>query len=206
MVEINKDEATKFTQGTRSNTESLIDIKGNQTLDTTNISWTSDGYPEFNGSSNYIDIDSVTLGNGSWAIEVIVNAHSSSYSILSNNSGGPVTNAFGIYGNKMHYRNYDGSWKNHNSNITVNYNEYYHLVWVNRGYNSSMDLYINGVKDSTSGFNSYTTNGGPVNSIGKSWNAYFDGTIPVFRRYNNELSDNEVYQNYISFKTPFGLD
>ena len=205
MVEINKDEATKFTQGTRSDTESLLDLKISETIDTTNISWTSDGYPEFNGSSNYIDIDSVTLGNGSWSIEVIVNAHGSSYSILSNNSGGPVTNAFGVYSNKMHYRNYDGSWKNHNSDITVNYNEYYHLVWVNRGYNSSMDLYINGIKDNTSGFNSYTTNGGPVNSIGKSWNAYFDGSIPVFRRYDDELTDDEVYQNYMSFKTPFGL-
>ena len=104
----------------------------------------------------------------------------------------------------MHYRNYDGSWQNHNSSITVNYNEYYHLVWVNRS-GGTMDLYINGVKDSVSGFSSTTSNGGPVNSIGKSWNAYFDGCIPVFRRYSTSLTDIQVKQNFLSYKTIFGL-
>lgn len=213
-----KDHCTPYVNGTRSNTEGLIDMKGNQTLDTTNVSWVAitdsyggrHQYPNFNGTSDHIDIDSVTLGNGNWTIETIVNTHASNYHILSNSSGGPVTNAFGVQNNKMFYKNYDGAWQDNSGAITVNYDEYYHLVWVNReGASAStgtMDLYVNGVKDSNSGFNSYTTNGGPVNIIGGNWTSgYFNGVIPVMRRYTVALSDEQVEQHYKTYKTTFGL-
>ena len=110
----------------------------------------------------------------------------------------------------MFYKNYDGAWQDNSGAITVNYDEYYHLVWVNReGASAStgtMDLYVNDVKDSNSGFNSYTTNGGPVNIIGGNWTSgYFNGVIPVMRRYTVALSDEQVEQHYKTYKTTFGL-
>jgi len=163
----------------------------------------------FDGTDDNIPITSVTLGNGDWSVEFVVNAHSSGYHLMSNSSGGPVTNAMGVYGNKMYYRNYDGTWQSITSNTTVNYNEIYHLVYVNRvGLSTSsgtMDLYINGVRDSISGGNSYTTNGGPVNAIGRSWAGYFDGEIHICKRYTTALSDSEVTQNYNAYKNRFDI-
>ena len=201
-----KPHATPFADDTRSNTASLIDLKRTASIDVSDVSFNSNAQPTFDGTNDYIPFTSVTLGNGDWSVEFIANAHGSSYSLMSNTSGGPVANAFGVYANKMHYRNYPGSagWQNHNSSTTVNYNQVYHLTYVNRVGNT-MDMYINGVKDSSSGFTSTTSNGGPVNAIGRSWNGYFDGDIHVCRRYTNALSDSEVAQNYNAYKNRFNI-
>jgi len=128
---------------------------------------------------------------------------------MSNSSGGPVANAMGVLNNKMHYKNYNGSWQSINSSTTVNYNQIYHLVYVNRAgsstTNGTMDMYINGEKDSNSGTNSYTTNGGPVNAIGRSWAGYFDGDIHICKRYTRGLSDKEVKQNFNAYRKRFGI-
>ena len=58
-----------------------------------------------------------------------------------------------------------------------------------------MDMYINGVKDSSSGFTSTTSNGGPVNAIGRSWNGYFDG----------EIYSEEVAQNFSAYRDRFNI-
>ena len=195
--------------GSRSVSGSLIDLTRTTDIDLSNMSFNSNAHITFDGTDDSIAIPSITLGNGDWTVEFVANAHSSGYHMMSNSSGGPVANAMGVYGNKMYYRNYDGAWQAISSNTTVNYNEIYHLVYVNRygGSNNSgsMDMYINGEKDSNSGTNSYTTNGGPVNAIGRSWAGYFDGEIYICKRYTTGLSDEEVKQNYNSLKSRFEL-
>jgi hypothetical protein len=193
----------------RSFSGSLIDLTRTTDIDLSNMSFDSNAHITFDGTDDSIPIPSTTLGNGDWTVEFVANAHSSGYHMMSNSSGGPVTNAMGVYSNKLYYRNYDGAWQAISSNTTVNYNEIYHLVYVNRygGSNNSgsMDMYINGEKDSNSGANSYTTNGGPVNAIGRSWAGYFDGEIYICKRYTTGLSDEEVKQNYNAIKSRFGL-
>ena len=208
MIEQNT-QLTPFVDGTRSTTQSLIDLKKTTNINVSNMSFDSTGQPTFDGTDDYIPLTSVTLGNGNWSMEFIANAHSTNQSLMSNSSGGPVSNAMGILSNKMHYKNYDGVWRDHNSSTTLNYNQIYHIVFVNKeGVSASagtMDMYINGEKDSNSGFNSYTTNGGPVNAIGRSWTGYFDGDIHICKRYTTSLSNSEVKQNYNSYKTRFGI-
>ncbi len=195
--------------GTRSVSGSLIDLTRTTDIDLSNVSFDSNAQMSFDGTDDSIAIPSVTLGNGNWTVEFVANANSSGYHMMSNSSGGPVSNAMGVLSNKMHYKNYDGAWQSINSNTTVNYNEIYHLVYVNRDGGSdnsgSMDMYINGEKDSNSGTNSYTTNGGPVNAIGRSWAGYFDGEIYICRRYTTGLSDEEVKQNYNALKGRFNI-
>jgi len=193
----------------RSFSGSLVDIVRTTDIDLSNMSFDSNAHITFDGTDDSIAIPSTTLGNGNWTVEFVANAHSSGYHMMSNSSGGPVTNAMGVYGNKLYYRNYDGAWQAISSNTTVNYNEIYHLVYVNRYGGSdnsgSMDMYINGEKDSNSGTNSYTTNGGPVNAIGRSWAGYFDGEIYICKRYTTGLSDEEVKQNYNALKNRFNI-
>tara|TARA_B100000963_G_scaffold351380_1_gene362887 strand:+ start:3692 stop:4873 length:1182 start_codon:yes stop_codon:yes gene_type:complete len=206
-----KDHATPFTSGTRSaNGESLLQITGSQTLNLTNVTFDDTGHMEFDGSDDTIAIDTITLGNGNWTIEAVIEAHSYGYNILSNSSGGPVTNAFGVDNNRIHYRNYDGSWQPHNgSSTTVDLNRKYQLVWVNKAgptnATGTMDMYVNGVKDSASGFNSFTTNGGPVNAIGRNWFNFFNGYIYIFRYYNRSLTDQEILNNFNSIQERFDI-
>ena len=193
----------------RSFSGSLVDIVRTTDIDLSDISFDSNAHITFDGTDDSIAIPSTTLGNGNWTVEFVVNAHSSGYHMMSNSSGGPVSNAMGVLSNKMHYKNYDGAWQSINSSTTVNYNQIYHLVYVNRYGGSdnsgSMDMYINGEKDSNSGTNSYTTNGGPVNAIGRSWAGYFDGEIYICKRYTTGLSDEEVKQNYNALKNRFNI-
>ena len=68
-----------------------------------------------------------------------------------------------------------------------------------------MDMYVNGVKDGASGFNSFTTNGGPVNAIGRNWFSFFNGQIFIFRYYNDGLTDQQVADNFNTIKDRFDI-
>ena len=182
--------------------EGLKDLMVTNQIDLSNVSFDSNAQMIFDGTDDYIPLSTITLGNASWTIECIVLANANSYNILSNSSDGPVTHAFGFYGNKIYYQNYDGSWQTHYGNTTLSFGTYYHFTWVN--INNTMQMYVNGQTDSSI-FNSYTTNGGPVDAIGRNWFSYFNGKLPIFKYYNTTLSSNQVKQNYQQYKTRFNL-
>ena len=157
---------------------------------------------EFDGTDDYLPIDTITFGNGNWTVEAVIYPESNGYNILSNTSGGPVTNAFGFYVNKIFYRNYDGAWQDNYGNTTLSLNTWYHFVWVNN--NNQMKMYVNGIEDS-GWFNSYTTNGGPCNAIGRNWFSSFNGKIPLFKYYSSSLSDEEVQTKFNSVKSQYNI-
>ena len=194
----------------RTATQGLIDRTGNRTIDLSNVSFDSSADISFDGTDDYISIPTYTFGNGSWTLNAWVNPDVvSGYNIMSNSSGGPVTNAFGFNGGKIYYMNYDGAWKNHYGNTTLPTNNWYMLTWVNyEGASASdgtMKMYVNGVADSDT-FNSYTTNGGPCNAIGRNWtSAFYNGKIPQVSINTKSLSDAEVLQNFNATRSRFGL-
>lgn len=142
----------------------------------------------------------ITLGNGSWTVNALVNAsggpNGSFGAIFSNNSGGPVTNAFGINSNsgyKISYQNYDGTWNYHFGNTTLDLNTWYYLTWVNTS--NTMIMYVNGVADCSS-FSSTTGNGGPCNSIGRNWYGNYAGKIASLSYYNVAHTADQVKENF----------
>ena len=203
-----KSHATPFVNGTRSATQGLIDRTGTSTIDISNASFDSNAQMTFDGTDDYISIPTYTFGNGNWTLNAWVNPDVvSGYNIMSNSSGGPVTNAFGFNGGKIHYRNYDGNWQYHDGNTTLPINNWYMLTWVNyEGASASdgtMKMYVNGVADSNT-FNSYTTNGGPCNAIGRNWtSAFYNGEISQVSINTKSLSNAEILQNYNATKGRF---
>ena len=157
---------------------------------------------EFDGTDDLISIDTITFGNGNWTVEAVVYPESNGYNILSNTSGGPVANAFGFYGNKIFYKNYDGAWQDNYGNTTLSLNNWYHLTWVNS--NNTMKMYVNGVIDSDQ-FNSFTTNGGPCNAIGRNWFSSFNGKIPMLKYYTESLTDEDVLNKFKSVKSQYNI-
>ena len=200
--------ATPLVNGERSSTNSLLDMVGGTQLDTSNISFDSEGM-FFDGTDDGIIIPTITLGNGGFAVEAIIRPYDGgSYSMLSNSSGGPVTNAFGNFDGRMYYRNYDGSWQPHYGHTELEPQQLYHLTWVNFEGNTpqegTMKMYVNGVLDSEE-FPSYTTNGGPVDRIGGNWFTSFNGEIPLLKIYRKSLSEDEISQNFNLIKDRFAL-
>jgi hypothetical protein len=158
------------------------------------------GCIDFDGTDDWIQISTYTFGNKNWTVTAIINADAfGSYNIISNSSGGPVTNAFGVSNSKIFYRNYDGAWKDHSGNSTLSTGRWYYLTWINySGATDSagtMQMFVNSISDSDI-FNSYTANGGPCNAIGRNWFQYYNGRIAKVQFYNRALSSSELYQNY----------
>ena len=205
-----KSHATPFVNGTRSATQGLLDRTGNKTITLANMSYDSNAQKYFDGTDDYISIPTHTFGNGNWTLNAWVNPDVvSGYNVMSNSSSGPVTNAFGFNGGKIVYRNYDGTWQWHHGNTTMSIYNWYMLTWVNyEGASASdgtMKMYVNGVADSDT-FNSYTTNGGPCDVIGRNWtSAFYNGKIDRVTIHNKSLTDAEVLQNFNATKSRFGL-
>ena len=180
--------------------------------DQSNFSSEGRGSLIFDGTDDFISIPTYTFGNGSWTLNMWVNVSAfANYNLMSNSSSGPVANVFGAHGSnpKIFYMNYDGAWKDHYGNLTLTTNNWYMLTWVNyEGASASagtMKMYVNGIADS-SAFNSYTTNGGPCNAIGKRWSGTpFNGNISGVSINTKSLSDAEVLQNYNATKGRFGV-
>lgn len=190
-----------YVNGTRSG--GLRDLVSGAEMNLSGVSKsaTEEGF-YFDGTDDFISIDTITFGNGNWTLEAVVYAEGNGYNIMSNTSGGPVANAFGFYGNKIYYQNYDGAWQSNYGNTTLSLNTYYHFVWVNS--NNQMKMYVNGVEDSN-WFNSYTTNGGPCNAIGRNWFSSFNGRLPLMKHYTNSLTNKEIENKFNAVKGKFNI-
>ena len=152
----------------------------------------------FDGTDDAVTLPStITLGNGSWSVGMWVSAGSfnSDYGkLLSNNSGGPVSNAMGVTNGKISYQYYLSSWNQQLGSTSLTAGDWYYLTWVNNS--NQMIMYVNGVADSAL-FTSTTNNGGPVNSIGRNWFSTFPGKISNVAIYQGKsLTSTEILQNY----------
>jgi hypothetical protein len=204
--------ATPFVNGTRSNTQAILDLTNNNTITATSLTYASDGTFSFNGSANFLSIPNTTLGNGNvpWTVScwmkttTAVNALGLG-SVLSNISGGPVYSMMGVNSGKIVYWTYQNSAWAQKLGIgkTVNDGNWHMLTWVNYS-NSTMDMYVDGLLDSNVA-NSTSGNNNPVDVIGRSWAGYFPGSIASLTRYTRALSAAEVQQNFNALRGRYGL-
>jgi hypothetical protein len=174
-------------------------------------------------NTNYFDFSkdiggAITLnqtlrfGNGNWTLLIWATYETLTTgmgTLLSNNSGGPVGNAFGFGdgAQKIQYDHYNGvtgtGWYRHYGDSILSANTITQLTWVNTSDNK-MVMYINDNTDCAS-FDSYVPSGGPVNSIGRNWYYTHTGKIYLLSYYNRNLSSSEITQTYNAMKSRFGL-
>jgi hypothetical protein len=200
------------TNATRSTTQAVLDLTGNNTITATSLTYASDGTFSFNGSSDYFTIPNTTLGNGNvaWTVSCWMKTTTTTNSlgqgsVLSNISGGPVYSMMGVNNGKIVYWTYQNSnWAQKlGVGKTVNDGNWHMLTWVNYT-NSTMDMYVDGVIDSNVA-NSTSGNNNPVDVIGRSWAGYFPGSIATLSRYTSSLTATEVQQNFNALRGRYGL-
>lgn len=220
QVEVNKTVESPFVAGTRSNTQSVLDLTGNNTLTVNALTVEADGSFSFNGTTDFIDTGNKYqfLKTGQFSVIVWLK--------VNNHSDRPEA-AAGIVG-KAHY--YDNTWdiwlyNNHkiyfecsgnptrNGQIYVSTPNslnlqtwYQYVVTYNNG---SIISYLNGTSVASG---NYTGVGDFTNTnnvyIGKRFNddtRMLRGSIAITQIYNRTLSPEEVKYNFNSLRGRFGI-
>jgi hypothetical protein len=199
-----KSHATPFIKGTRSNTQGLLDLTGNKTIDLSNVSFDSNAQMFFDGTDDYIDIpNSTTLFSGTqdFTVEAAYNMEGQGGgAILGNYGSGYTTNHLwfsGQYGIWL-----DGGVYAPGAPLS---NGRYHMVGTRES--GVMKLYLNGVLvNSGTRSNSIATDinyriGADVSSPDEE----FTGDIYVVKAYSRALTAAEVRSNYNFYKSRFNL-
>lgn len=176
------------------------------------------GYMTFDGSNDYMELIggnyAITLGDGNspWTVNAWIRTTTTANGlgagpILTNSSGGPVYSMLGVNDGRMVYWVYPSNinnWKSFNGTITVTDGNWHLLTWVqNTGY--SMNMYVDGILDSTvSPTNAGNNN--PVDRIGGSFaGEYFNGDIGEVQINTKAFDSADVIQQYTSTKLRYQI-
>jgi hypothetical protein len=213
-----KSHVTPFTTSSRSNTGSLLDLVGNNTIDLANTSYDSNAQIEFDGTDDY---STVSL-NSSIQVRSLEMVWYNNNAIPNNDSviGGPSTYQtpieFNGNGTGVHLGAWTGGLTNEaihiwsggaTSNRTYAATGYHHVVFNFNGI--TYDIWLDGVKTQTY----YLSGSSPAGlitassiKIGNDVNGYaFNGKIPIVKIYKRSLLDTEIQKNYSALKGRFNF-
>jgi hypothetical protein len=207
--DLNSQYISQYTPTSRSNTESLLDLAGGNSMSVADVSFNSNLQITFDGtndninipSSNVFDTQTVTVEVvvkptttfqlGFWFEKGIVN---SQYSLFMENSNIVWRTAYG--------GNYDSLYFG-SSNMTANAWNYVVGTYTA----GDKRVYLNTNLMNNNNLN-VTLNTNQGNQYIGSYNPnsyYYNGEIAVVKVYNRVLTPGEIKQNYNHYKTRFNL-
>ena len=225
QVELNG-HATPYTESSRGDTNSLINLGSSGDILLNNVSFDSTGQPTFDGTSDRILHDPGTFPrdfNETFSIEVIYYVpDSAAWSPVSGRNAtilarGGYTGVWGLArfstDNRLgFYMRTGGGSNTYDPYTTIERDKYYHIVATWNGSNKAT-LYKNGVEVSseTASFTGtdcdntgYLQIAG-ANSFSGSNGGYTVATIPVAKVFKKCLTDTEVKQNFRAYKNRFNI-
>jgi len=135
---------------------------------------------------------------GNWTVEGWMRSlDAGSNTLLSNDSGGPVSNQLRVYNNKIEYRHYDGAWLAKTGATVLTNTDWYYLVWVNHS-NETMDMYINAAAELTGvgSTQSSPTANGTVDNIGRYVDDEGEANIAGVRITRRSKTAEEIHDYY----------
>ena len=223
---------TPIVDGTRSSTQSLIDLTKSTNIDVSNVSFDSTGQPTFDGTDDHISLDpNLRPTNGVGSIEAIIKPTvNDAMGIVGWGDGG--TSNWGGFdlGNRtsgfsdevLAFINLSSGaedlvfyGRDSGGTNQLNDGNYHHVVVVVDGIENTM--YLDGEKMSTISFtygsatSAFFMDMTTLNKLRVGNSTYnnghipFTGEIPVTKIYNRGLSAQEVQQNYNAYKNRFNL-
>lgn len=217
QIEVGTDVASPYSNGSRSNTDGLKDLTKDRTVNLSNMSFKSNGQPEFDGTDDYLDLGSdvvISPDNQGWTAEYVFNTNSASTLQHFNSAENDQFNAnwLAIYNSKLAIWNVSpGYWRY--GDTVIQSNTWYHAVFICDAGGTNYRYYINGEREGGDHVNNVwnaTYSSLEVRYIGRyeyygSYSRYFNGEIPVTKMYDRALSDKEVKQNFSSYRKRFNL-
>lgn len=209
-----------FVDGTRSATESIIDLTGNSTITASSLTYNSDNTFSFGGSDN-LTLGNNTLITGAFTIDTWFKSGASQNgaqyaTIVGKDDAGSFGNFIMSSDlNSTYIRaGFSGSaGQKETSNSSYN-TDFTSQSWVNYictwDGNSVITLYRNGeqISQNTSATGTLTTNTNDLYIGYRTANntSYFTGDIGSVKLYNNKaLTANEVKQNFNAMRGRYGI-
>ena len=212
-------ESSPFVSGARSDTASLIDLKRTASIDVGDVSFDSNAQLVFDGTDDYITMaNNPQVGDTQASWEFVVkfdithNDDTSTYrQLYIQESSVWIAQYYDKIG--IDIRKDNGSWFDGNGGIVtssqtavVDANIWYHVVFTFN--NGVIKGYLNNVLQFTttvSGMTSGIANGSTPRRIGRRTNQPLDGSMPVVRLYNTDLTALQVAQNFNAYKNRFNI-
>jgi hypothetical protein len=216
-----KSHTTPYTPTSRSSTQGLLDLTGNNTIDLSNMSFDSTAHPIFDSTSQYIsiDVDSwirnvdyVTLTGWYYHNSLTSGAP---WGIMTDVPGTGTSDGFWWHiaytdGTILYLRTEDSTSGESGVSGTpfVSSGNWYHLTTIVG--NSKFIIYVNGnlnwdwdtnVPFSWANINSDTA----YLTVGLSYTTSINGKIPVFKLYNKALTQTEITQNFNATRNRFSI-
>jgi len=212
QFEHNKSHHTPFVAGTRSSTQSLIDLKRSRDIDVSNVSFSSTGQPEFDGTDDYIQIPdpNVSSSNG-FSIEMIIKPTNASSSpmVITPASGG-IDHFVRFNSNGRLYMRMivaqDSSVQDFTTTTSLSSTGYHYVVFTFKQ-SEGGKAYYNGSQESAASANFTALDWSSVWRIGQRGNNtfFFDGELPILKVHNEVLTADQVKQNYNAYKNRFDI-
>ena len=200
---------TVFTDGTRSSTQSLIDLTKTNDIDVSNVSFDSTGQPIFDGTDDYIAVTNLlaaeSIGAGTQrTISLWLNCdtYGSRMPFSTGQSGS----------DRIYYwtENSLNTWRVGNYTSTTGHGSlpsvgnWFNTVLVIDGTN--ITAYLNGQEDYTGSYTGFTTEHyATFGRHGATSSYHYDGKIANAKIYDRALSAAEVKQNYNAYRKRFNL-
>ena len=202
---LEKGEASPFVDGTRSSTNSLIDLKRTTDIDLSSMSFDSTGQPTFDGTNDSAVIGYVGGYSNQMTCEAVFKTSSgATWKNMLCGANGDII--FTVNGSKLNFGSQGSNPIPHANYSTTNVNDgnLHHGIATYDG--SQVKIYVDGVLEST---NNRSGNQTPSslrvgsNQTGNS--EFFNGNIPLLKLYGRALSLEEVQQNYNVYKNRFDI-
>jgi hypothetical protein len=200
--------AARFASGTRSTTQSLLDLARRTTITMTSPTYNSNGSFSFSGGTERITLPA-TIGpiNNHFTMSAWINSTSisSTQNILSMN--GPYF--MRIDGSRVRFNVLTDTWLFQAGTTTLLSNTWYFLTMVWNGTAGTWTGYINGTQEFSTaksgtvsatnfyGYVGYTPEGGEQSN--------FQGQIATVYYYNRALTAAEVIQNFNANRGRYGI-
>jgi hypothetical protein len=210
--------ATPFVNGTRSNTQALLDMSKSKNIVTaTSLTYNSDGTFEFDGTDDYIQLPtSIQIYNTSYTIEAWINPDTATgeHGII----GDKQYDWFGFRlnsSNKLFIQHAETNTNINSLTGVSNVGTSWAHVAVVFDIDAGMRLYLNGELDASNTNTFYfgldSTTRGPQyigrndkSSFGSN-TPYFDGKIARLLGYTRALTAAEIKQNFNATRKRFGI-
>ena len=207
-----KSHASPFTDSTRSDTTSLVDLKRTTNIDVSNVSFDSTGQPTFDGTNDTIQISDPNVSSSAgFSIEMIIKPSNASSSpmVITPNSGG-IDHFVRFNSNGRLYMRMvvaqDSSVQDFTTTTSLSSTDYHYVVFTFKQ-SEGGKAYYNGSQESAASANFTALDWSSVWKIGQRGNNtfFFDGELPILKVHNQVLSANQVKQNYNAYKNRFDI-
>jgi hypothetical protein len=200
-----KSHVTPYVSGTRSSTQSLIDLKRTADIDVSNISFNSTGQPDFDGTDDIIT-QSRIIDTASYSAEFVFKADvntSGTEHWLGSQYPGTGRVIFDLYTNNRLRNFIDGTAIT--GATTIETGTWYHAVFTRNSLGGAY-IYLNGIQDATGTLSTTTPVNDPFDIGGSTTlTRWFNGNIAVVKIYNTELTAAQAAQNFNAYKNRFNI-